>query len=268
METIAIFGAPRSGTSWLGQIFNSHPDVAYRFQPLFSYAFKDRITLNSNRLDIIRFHQDLLETNDGFVLQNFNISGNKIDADFIKKDPTHLVWKEVRYLHLMEKFLKESDLKIIGIVRHPCAVLNSWFNAPKEFDPSWNLEEEWRQGEKKNKGRPEEFYGYIKWKEATSSFLELREEFPDRVKLLVYEELSNTTEKLTKELFSFCGLNYAEQTKKFLEKSGSTESKDPYGVYRKAHNPYSWKNLLDKHIIKSVETDPEFQRYNSIFKWE
>ena len=38
MKNVAIFGVPRSGTSWLGQIFNSSPMVAYRFQPLFSYC--------------------------------------------------------------------------------------------------------------------------------------------------------------------------------------------------------------------------------------
>jgi len=30
---ILILGAPRSGTSWLGKIFDSHPDVLYRHEP-------------------------------------------------------------------------------------------------------------------------------------------------------------------------------------------------------------------------------------------
>jgi Sulfotransferase family len=30
---ILIFGLPRSGTSWLGKIFDSHPDVLYRHEP-------------------------------------------------------------------------------------------------------------------------------------------------------------------------------------------------------------------------------------------
>src|SRR5258707_4316970 len=32
-KTIFIFGAPRSGTTWLGKIFDSHPDVLYRHEP-------------------------------------------------------------------------------------------------------------------------------------------------------------------------------------------------------------------------------------------
>jgi hypothetical protein len=32
-SAVLIAGAPRSGTSWLGKIFDSHPDVLYRFEP-------------------------------------------------------------------------------------------------------------------------------------------------------------------------------------------------------------------------------------------
>ncbi len=32
-RSIMIVGAPRSGTSWLGKIFDSHPDVLYRHEP-------------------------------------------------------------------------------------------------------------------------------------------------------------------------------------------------------------------------------------------
>src|ERR1700733_6917179 len=32
-RAILILGAPRSGTSWLAKIFDSHPDVLYRHEP-------------------------------------------------------------------------------------------------------------------------------------------------------------------------------------------------------------------------------------------
>lgn len=32
-QLVMVLGAPRSGTSWLGKIFDSHPDVLYRHEP-------------------------------------------------------------------------------------------------------------------------------------------------------------------------------------------------------------------------------------------
>ena len=40
-KVIAIFGMPRSGTSFLGQILDSSPSVAYRLEPIFSYKLKN-----------------------------------------------------------------------------------------------------------------------------------------------------------------------------------------------------------------------------------
>jgi len=76
MENAAIFGVPRSGTSWLGQIFNSSPNVAYRFQPLFSYAFKSRLNEHSTADDIENFSRDILNTSDEFVTQKKKYSGH------------------------------------------------------------------------------------------------------------------------------------------------------------------------------------------------
>jgi hypothetical protein len=30
---ILVFGLPRSGTTWLGKIFDSHPETLYRHEP-------------------------------------------------------------------------------------------------------------------------------------------------------------------------------------------------------------------------------------------
>ena len=55
MNTIAIFGAPRSGTTWLGQLFNSSPNTLYRYQPLFSYEFKDYLSESNTKQNIKQF---------------------------------------------------------------------------------------------------------------------------------------------------------------------------------------------------------------------
>jgi hypothetical protein len=47
-SAILIVGAPRSGTSWLGKIFDSHPDVLYRFEP--DWFDPDEIVANPDRI--------------------------------------------------------------------------------------------------------------------------------------------------------------------------------------------------------------------------
>ena len=58
-KVVALYGVPRSGTSWLGQILDSCPDAVYRYQPLFSYRFKNRITTESSTDEIEQFFQEL-----------------------------------------------------------------------------------------------------------------------------------------------------------------------------------------------------------------
>lgn len=40
-NVIYVAGVARSGTSWIAQILNSHPDVCFRFQPFLLMNSKD-----------------------------------------------------------------------------------------------------------------------------------------------------------------------------------------------------------------------------------
>lgn len=111
MKNIAIFGAPRSGTSWLAQIFNSHPDVLLRFQPLFSYTHKHRLSNKSTRDDIEGFFDEISQSKDDFVLMRAGM--HKSYPAFNKAfKSTHIVFKEMRYLHIIENLLIQCpDIK-------------------------------------------------------------------------------------------------------------------------------------------------------------
>ena len=86
-KKIAIFSVPRSGSTWLGQIFNSSPYVAYRFQPNFAYSFSEHLTENATRLEIENFYERLLKTDDPFVNAEISISSRK-NIQFEKKENT------------------------------------------------------------------------------------------------------------------------------------------------------------------------------------
>jgi len=266
MQQIAIFGVPRSGTSWLGQIFNSSPKVAYRYQPIFAYSFDGFLSEKSTTKEIKQFHKQLLETNDEFVCQKINVSGNKT-PEFPKKNISHLVWKEVRYLNIIENLLEKSSAKVIGIIRHPCGVLKSWMKAPKEFNDEWDIKEEWQNAEKKN-GEEHEYYGYERWIDATEMFLELETKYPNQFKTVVYEALLKEPDRKIKELFDFSGLEYSEQTRLFFKESTQTASDDPYDVYRKEKTGQDWRTELPTSIINEILDDKRFVQLSEYFRFE
>lgn len=255
MKKIAIFGTPRSGTSWLGQIFNSHPDVALRFQPLFSYGHKGSLTEHSSSDEICTFFEEILHTQDSFASMSSEFHKNY--PSFHKSIvPTHIVFKETRYLNVIENILNQcNEVKIIGIVRNPLAVLASWFLAPKEFNPEWDLGCEWREAPSKNRNRPEEFYGFDKWKESAEAFLRFKSKFPRQFYLVRYDELNRETLDTTSKLFDFCGLKVYEQVRDFLTASKSRHDSDPYSVFRANASDDGWQGVLPDDIVNQIKSE-------------
>jgi len=269
MKKIAIHSVPRSGSSWLGQIFNSSEQVNFNFQPLFSYAFKDALNKNSSSIEIDNFFNNIANSNDSFLSQK-----DKVDSGIYPKFQknnlyTHVVYKEVRYHNILKNLLeKDSEIKVIGLVRSPFAVINSFLQSPREFrkDLGWNELDEWQYSNKKNLGKKEEFYGYEKWKEVVLLFNELKDKYPDRFCLVEYIDLLNNTEAEIKKIFDFCNIGISKQTLEFINKSQTLNKEDTYSVYRKKENDDSWIGKLKQQIIKEINTDLEIsslEKYKS-----
>jgi hypothetical protein len=254
LKKIAIFGVPRSGTSWLSELFDSHPDVIMRFQPLFSYGHKGALSEYSSNEEIERFYDDILRTTDTFVLMD---TPNQINFPKFKKNvfPGHICFKETRYLHIIENMLKKSDLRVIGIIRNPLANLASWIKAPKEFQSQWDIRQEWREAKLKNQGKPEEFYGFNKWKQVASSFLEYAERYPSKFLAVTYANLNSNTANVLERLFAFFGLSMHEQVFQFIEDSKNRHDEDPYSVYRGKASDNNWRGIIPDDIIETIVSE-------------
>jgi hypothetical protein len=260
-QVISIHGAPRSGTTWLGQIFNKHSDVVYKFQPLFAYRFKDRLSLDSPPEDIQTFFEELYQVNDDDFISGKWPKSND-DQTFLKmtfdkkKQPGFMVMKEVRYHHLIERLINAvPNIKIIGIVRNPCAVMNSWLNAPKEFEKGWDVMAEWRRAPSKNQGRIEEYYGYEKWKELALTFLDYERKYPRNFFLIQYERLVSSPIEIVRKAFSFSGLSMEKQVIDFVKVSQSYHVEDTYAVYKFPSVKDRWRTELDDRISKEIIED-------------
>jgi hypothetical protein len=235
---IGLHGAPRSGTSWLGALFDSHARVAYRYQPFFAYAFRGRVDARSNAADIARFFDDLYATDDAFVTQSGDARLARSAPTFLKEPATHLVYKEVRFHDLIEPLLRAMpDAKYIGIVRDPRAVLASWFNAPREFKTEWTRSAEWRHAPGKNAGLAENWFGFERWRELANLFVDLEKRYAERFRIVRYEALVADPSNVLDALFRFAGLAAGEQTARFIADSTSKDDEDPYGVYRRHGDP-------------------------------
>lgn len=258
MKKIAIHSVPRSGSSWIGQIFNSSPDVIFRFQPLFSYAFKDYLSPLSSLEEINIFFQKIAQSDDPFLLQQDKVDKGIYPVFDKNASSTHIVYKEVRYHHILENLLKtDPEINIIGIVRNPYAVINSFLNAPREFrkDLGWDELREWQYAKKKNLDRPEEFYGYEKWKEVVLLFKNLKEQYSNRFYLVKYDELLTDTLEKVESIFRFCNIDMNEQTISFLEASTKENKEDTYSVYKQKTVDDNWKKGLNPIIIDAISED-------------
>ena len=255
-KIVSIAGVARSGTTWLGEILNSSPDVAYRFQPLFSYAFKDRVGVNSTREEYAGFLQDLYNSDDPFLLQTEKREAGILPLFKKVYSPQVLAMKNARYHYLLIRFLGYfENLKVLAVVRNPCAVLTSWMSLPKEFPVGSDPWLEWRLGTCKNQNKAENFFGFYKWREAANIFIDLQNISPDRVRVVRYENLVENPTDVAESLFDFCGLDFGDQTRHFLDESIKRYSDNPYSVYKNKSAEDSWRDKLDARIIKDIERE-------------
>lgn len=160
----AIFGTGRSGSTWLGAMVSSHPEVAYRFEPFHrlsktnsaiaialeqirssDFSFQDLNSLYqallpaSPELEKPPFFAKSYSTNlplgRGFTwsLARKNDWGKKLFSRLYtpKGNPT-LIFKEVALVDVMSKLLELNQVPIVYLLRHPCGVVASTLKGQKE----------------------------------------------------------------------------------------------------------------------------------------
>jgi len=252
-EFILITGMPRSGTSWLSQIFDSSPQVCFRLSPLFSYEFKNQADETTNKDDWTRILRGAYRSQSEFMHQQIRREQGTYPT-FPQKSssPRWLVIKDTRFHNLTERLLVLFDnIKVIALIRNPCGAINSWLQSSNEFPENADATNEWRSGACRKTGDGE-YWGFDDWKKVTQMHLRLEREFPLNFKIQKYERLVSAAETSVTELFQFCGVPMSEQTLSFVARSQREHNPDQYAGFKHPSVSKKWKAELPAEIQNTI----------------
>ena len=300
-----LVGSPRSGTTWVGKTFDSHPDTLYRHEPdsvrrasdmplivetgeYDRYAEAARVYLDatlrrrdpktSGRLPVFpkRYYGPLR-----FGLRKYAVLGSKLGQraglsfdipDLVPAggDRVTTVWKSIEsvgraglYAHVY------PGMRVVHIVRHPCGHVASTLRGEKlgKFDASAPAAEDRRLFEfllqtEVMRGRGLDWARLEKqtaaqrltWRWlAFNEQLMLAGERNPGITSVAYEAICEEPEARFRELFGFCGLDWDEQTERFLQTSTGRDDGAYYSVTKdplRAAN--RWRQELDTEVVEQI----------------
>ena len=157
---VLLFGMPRSGTTWLGKIFDSHPSTLYRHEPdsvrrISSLPLLAETFEGFSRAHLRKYCEDIATErhlkvvgkapvfakhymNRGELIRyRFGIGLSRLASKVgyaipvfgtpsKTNDDTRIVWKSIESLGRLGLFLDAlPDARVIHIVRHPCGYVAS-----------------------------------------------------------------------------------------------------------------------------------------------
>lgn len=245
-----ISGMPRSGTTWLSQIFASSPDVRLKSCPLYSFEFKDALDEKSTARQWEKLFADVYHTKSEFLDQE-HLRKHGLVPHFEDKheSPRHLIIKSNRFHNLTPHIISlNTRVRFIYIVRHPCATIYSWLSNPREFPADANPLKEWKSGKCRKTG-PGEFWGFDDWKKVTAQALVLGKQYPDRYRIVRYEDLVSDPVRYAQELFRYLDVPFEKQTLEFIEQSHSRHDEHKHSVFKNPALIEAWKEKLDMAIV-------------------
>lgn len=255
-KVIAIFGMPRSGTSFLGQVLDSCPEIAYRLEPLFSYKLKNMVDEHSSKQEFIEFFEKAFDSHDDEFMNQIEKRQKGHYPIFQEKTPIYLGFKTTRFhniLPIMMEYFNANELKVISLVRHPAGAIYSWIAHPKEFPKNVDYKKEWKSGFCRKTAK-EEFWGFDDWKKVMMLHLQLENQYPN-FKIFQYEKIVYNMQDEVQRIFEFLGIPFTQQTVNFLKEAQSKNIDDPYAVFKDKSVTSKWKSKLDTDIQAEILND-------------
>jgi hypothetical protein len=276
---ILVLGMPRSGTSWLAKIIDSHPDILYRHEPDESAGVAPQPTaqllawLRQNDLRTAGkrpwfqkswrpWPLEMLWRSNATILA---ARSRLLQADVDRLPDLAIPWRRHRVRLAMKLVNWDASatlaamphVRALFILRHPCGQIASMFAGQRTnrfADPSVTQAgllagrayaarlgmEAGQWSQVPDWAR----YAWA-WRAFNEPMVETLRRLPN-ARVVVYEDLCHNPEATSQDLFHFLNLSWQSQTEGFL--LASTQHSGPigyYDVYRSARFAADgWRNTL------------------------
>ncbi|MGF1498175.1 MAG: sulfotransferase [Elainellaceae cyanobacterium] len=260
----AVFGSARSGSTWLGAIVSSHPEVAYRFEPFHRLKQNPQIRAAANpdsteaTADIDAIYHALLPAHPlaekpPFFTKSYTTpmaAGRSLTWPLARKVPLGawlfrqcytpkslppVVFKEIGLVHLLTKLV--PHIPVIYLMRHPCAVVWSMLRGQEQsLMPSDRRQYLQKILQQRRPDLMDEFQGHedrsaaeqeaLLWRIDTEAALDQIQSQPNGL-LVLYEDLVEQPLVVAARIFRHLGLPLSAESRMFIEESTLQASASP-----------------------------------------
>jgi hypothetical protein len=252
-KIIYITAMPRTGSTWVGQLFAAHPEVRLKYCPLFSYEFRGRCDERSPPGDWRGMFDELYERKSDYLDQeHLRTKGDVPTFDNVNPRPPVMCVKSNRFHTLTRSMVsKLPEITWIALARDPVTTIASWVLNPTEFVEPCTVDADWRSGECR-RTRPGEHWGFADWLWVTAMHAELATAHPDRFTQLHYEDLSHAPVEAAKRLLDIAGLSHDPQVLEFARSSQAEHSAQPRSVFKNPRRSASRYDTLPAGIVAAM----------------
>ncbi len=254
-----LHGLPRSGTSLLGMLLAGHPDIAYRYQPLVSYEYRDRLQQFLGHEGLEALAEELRTTRDPFIRQRRREDLDTHIQSVSRRPAPVMLIKQVRFHNHLNDWMRSPIAQLILLNRRPEDLIASQLTAFAELGQYPLTEDTWRRAEQKNGNDENSFYGYEKIAEFRDICALLKARYPSRVLSLDYEDLVEDPKAVLAQIFDFLQLEPAGQVTRLVDYLMESTETAPAGAYQKRRRiaprskPYAPEIEKIRQIIRDEE---------------
>jgi hypothetical protein len=298
-RSILIVGAPRSGTTWLAKIFDSHPDVLYRHEP--DEVVAPRGTIRASMAHWVQqcdprtaakrpFFPKSWQTRPAWMVRTglayaaaaasrFGVSNVRVpDLGVIAR--ARPVIKSVRLREQLGTFARECpDGRALLILRHPYGQvasmmggaysghfeLRSGTSMPIDEDRALAFAMRLGMSEADFARQPDAAKYAWAWREFNETACDSIVNLPN-ARVVIYKDLATNPLREAADILAFAGLSWHARTEAFLVRSTTNDqSTKYYGVFRNSVEAADrWRVLLkpeDQEAIDKVVLASPLMRF-------